>query len=151
MITSKDIKTALISLMKKEYSTEQYKYYSGLEVIEGYSKPSFFTELDLISTKMINRNIRKYSYMFSIEFFTPKADEVNMLEMQDKLTEIFELGFSINERFIVPENVETSFSGKENNILNVEFTFEFFQEIEQEETELMKEYSLIEKFNGENK
>ena len=70
-----------------------------------------------------------------------------MLEMQDKLTEMFELGFSINERFIVPENVETSFSGKENNILNVEFTFEFFQEIEQEETELMKEYSLIEKFN----
>lgn len=83
------LKAGLNKQLQTLYSPKDYKYYSGLEVIEGYSKPSFFTSLELITSYVISKNVSQRSYVFLIDYFQPEKDEVDMLNKLDEIIKNF--------------------------------------------------------------
>ena len=132
MITSKDIKAAIIEKLRSRFPN--YEYYSGLEVIEGYEKPCFFTFIEILDVSKINTNISNTDYLFLIDYFQPEKDEIDLLEKMEEIINLFLNGFKVKDRYIVPE-LSQNYIGKNKNILEIELSFSVIQEITKEETE----------------
>ena len=143
MITIKELKAGLIKVLKDELNSTDYKIYSGLEVIEGYKKPSFFTHLELLDMNLENKSTKHYSFMFLIDYFQPEVDEIDMLDKADLITSIYSNGFKVKDRFILPTDISTALIGSDKNILEVEIDFDFYQETNIKDAfDLMEEFEL---------
>ena len=114
MIDMVTLKSAMLERLKNLYQ-KGYKFY-GIEVIEGYEKPSFHTQLVPTSLEFVNQNQDMKSFDFSITYFQKKADEADALEKATEIRNAFGLTIPVENRFIKVDSFDFDFVGDHNNI-----------------------------------
>lgn len=135
-MTLKDVKKGLIDLLKTKYS--KYHYYS-MSVIEGYERPSFFTQLKPVLIENRNERTRENIVMFYIDYFQEEVDEADMLDKIDEIRKLFGTYVMIGKRALDVLSIDYDFIGTDRNILEISIELEWMEQIEHSnEKPLMK-------------
>ena len=71
MISVVELKKALVDVIRSKYG-KSYKYY-GIEVTEGYEKPSFFTQIVPVEMENVTTNFADSAYSFVVTYFQKKS------------------------------------------------------------------------------
>ena len=149
MIKASDLKKALNGVLRSLYS-EGYRFY-GKEVSEGYEKPSFFTELVLLSYQNETTNFRSMRYGYYITYFQKdtangRKDEADALKKWDEIRNAYGLKIKVGKRFLNITGCNYEWVGEKRDILQVSLYIDFIEEIEKTETApIMQELTLKEK------
>ncbi|MEY8001609.1 DUF6838 family protein [Clostridium sp. Mt-5] len=101
MIGIKDIITAINDLLAQNFTDVTIQ---STDITEGYTRPCFYVELDKNSASKINTKLRDKSISIRIYYF-PKDrynNEVENLNIQDQLENIFLEGLWVNPSFFMP-------------------------------------------------
>ncbi|NBI63681.1 hypothetical protein D3Z38_11595 [Clostridiales bacterium] len=152
MIQASELKKEIVKLLKSKFVYQVY----GKEVTEGYKKPSFFVDLRLTSQRDETINIVSKSFHCQIVYFQKKINEADMLHTVETITELLtvrhprgqkkKLLLRIGERYLPVSNLEQGFTGKNNNIMTMDFDVEFYDfSSEKENVELMRSVSVNER------
>lgn len=131
MISLIELKKSLISVLRELYP-ECYKFY-GNEVVEGYEKPSFFTQLIPVTMENATQHTTNNTMLFVITYFQKKKDEEDNLEKITEIRKAFGLKVEAAGRQINVEEIDFQFVGEEGNILQVQVTINYIDDIEKEE------------------
>lgn len=154
-ITGRDIKEALIVLLKGKYGSG-YKYYSR-QVAEGMLLPAFFVDVRLVQRKDETINIVSKEYSCNIVYFQvdPTAQDADadqyqkvediteLLVCKDKRNPKGKMVLTVNGRYLTINDCGVDYIGRENNIMELSFTLKFydFKEVSNEDSEeLMEEF-----------
>ena len=138
MISIVDLKAALNGVIQNKYGSS-YKYY-GIEITEGYEKPSFFTQLLPVNLNPITTNFSEKRFSFIITYFSKKVDEEDALTKVSELMDAFGLKVKVKDRYVNVSEFEYEFVGEKSNILQMSLNVSFMDEIKKEETQqLMNE------------
>ena len=137
-----ELKTGIVSLMKKKYPSPEYKYYSKV-VIESYDRPSFFLRLAPIQNSRETTNFRSKQFVLYITYLQPILDEVDMLTKVDEIEELFGNYIQIGDRAIDVTEFDFDYLGSDRNILEISINLEWMDRIKKTETEdLMESVSM---------
>ena len=126
-----ELKKTLIQKMQTLYPATEYRYY-GVEVVEGYAKPAFFTQLKPITMDFANRNSTENVLAFYITYFQKQVDEADMLRKIDGIRELFGSFIRVGDRAVDVSGFSFDYEGNDRNILEVSFDLEFFGKLERE-------------------
>lgn len=138
-MTLLELKAALIRKLKTIYPDSMYRYY-GVEVVEGYQKPSFFTQLKPVTLDFANKNATENVLTFYITYFQKEIDEVDMLRKVDEIKDLFGLYLRVGDRAVDISDFDFDYAGNDKNILEISFDLSFYGNImKEEETELISE------------
>lgn len=131
MITAMEIKTALAAMLKKQYG---YKVY-GMEIREGYKRPSFFVDVRPLSELDVNANYTQKSFYIAITYFQDKLSEADNLRTVQELAQMLRpedarnpkrlQRLKVGERYLPITDFSASYIGTEKSTLQVEFETEF--------------------------
>ena len=151
MINTIDIKKEITRLLKSKFNYLVY----GKEVTEGYKKPSFFVDLRLVSQEDEGINIALKKYHCSIVYFQKKVNESDLLKTTDTIADLLTLKhprsrkkkmlLRIEDRYIPITGFEQGFTGKNNNIMTIDFDIEFYDFTAERETEEVMRHVVINK------
>ncbi|WP_427340647.1 phage tail terminator family protein [Caloranaerobacter sp. DY30410] len=105
MITLKDLKIAINSLISSNFTAEV----TSRDIREGFKRPSFFVELDNIKKSpagedQINRELTVRIYYFPSSRY---QYNVEILEVQEKLEEVFDTKLKVQDRYFNIDEVES--------------------------------------------
>jgi len=160
-ITGKDIKEALVALLRGKYGSA-YKYYSR-QVVEGMLLPAFFVDVRLVQRKDETINIASKEYNCRIIYFQfdPAAkdadeDQYNKVEeitgllvcKESKRNPKGNMVVKVNDRYLTVNECGVDYIGRENNIMELSFTLKFYdfkEPTKQDTEELMEELVFDEK------
>ncbi|BBF45074.1 hypothetical protein lbkm_3833 [Lachnospiraceae bacterium KM106-2] len=153
MTTMIDIKKAINSLLKMKYPT--YKRY-GIEVTEGYERPSFFVDLRLDGRNDATANIEKKDCSCTITYFARKIDDIDNLTKVEEIQQLLSgkdsrnrkkrMCLYVNDRYIPVTKYHFGYTGEKNNILQIGFTISYFDFCQEEEDrQLMQEMKMKER------
>lgn len=137
-IKTEDIKKKLVKLLRDIYPPKEYRIYGKPEV-EGYEMPSFFVDVRLSDRGDETINVVRKQYRVYIVYFPKtldvstieedtykKIDEIaDMLCCKDARNRKHNMKIEINGRYIDVKEFASGYTGKENNILTIEFSLEF--------------------------
>lgn len=138
MISVVELKKALVDVIRSKYG-KSYKYY-GIEVTEGYEKPSFFTQIVPVEMENVTTNFADSAYSFVITYFQKQIDEADALQKVSELREAFGLKVKVEDRYVSVTDFDYEFVGEKNNILQMSLNVSFKDGIKKEEThQVMKE------------
>ncbi|MCI7301320.1 hypothetical protein NIA71_01305 [Ihubacter massiliensis] len=155
MITGQDLKKEIVRLLKSKYDYMVY----GKEVTEGYKKPSFFVDLRLLSQEDESVNIVSKSFHCTITYFQKKTSESDILKTLESILGVLtlqhprskkkKLMLKVGERYLPVSNFEQGFTGKNNNIMTIDFDVEFYDfSTVKEDIETMKDVIINKKLEG---
>lgn len=130
-MTLLELKKALVQKMQTLYPSTEYRYY-GVEVVEGYVKPAFFTQLKPVTMDFANKNSTENVLAFYITYFQKQTDEADMLRKVDGIRELFGRFIRVGDRAVDITDFSFDYVGNDRNILEVSFDLEFFGKLEQE-------------------
>ena len=119
----------MIDILKKEYPEDNYQYYS-MDVVEGYDRPCFFTQILPLDMRPENLNSRKCEVVFYITIMLEIADEAMELDMIERIRELFGLYVKIGEKAIDVTDFDWSYSGTDRNVPEISVTLEWYERIE---------------------
>lgn len=117
-MTLAELKKGLLELMSTIYPNTEYKYYA-MDVVEGFQRPCFFTQLKPVDTDPNNYNTRNNKLTFYIDYFQLEVDEADMLDKIDKLRNLFGLSINISNRAVKVSGYEWDFVGTERNVAEI--------------------------------
>ena len=143
MIELIEVKNACNSVLRKTYP--KMKIYAS-DTTEGLKRPSFYTEIVpyTLSYETINR-VRQ-SCGFKVTLLEETANEEFELKTFATLRKAFGLKLHIGDRFITISDVDFDYAGSKNDIMQITFTFEWYDTItEEKELELMKDIEINER------
>lgn len=120
--------------MMTVFPEEEYKYYS-MDVVEGFDRPCFFTQLKPVDTSPQNFNTRNNILTFYITYFQKEVDEYEMLSVIDQLRNMFGFAVKICGRAVKVDNFEWDFVGTNRNVTEISFDIQWLDKIERAETE----------------
>lgn len=123
-MTIAEVKKGLLLKMQEAFPKETYKYYA-MEVKEGFTRPSFFTQLKPVSMEPCNYNSRSSQAAFYITYFQKTIDEAEALDVIQKLRDLFGLYVKIGDRAVKILDYDYEFSGKEKNIAEITVDIEW--------------------------
>jgi len=132
------LKKRLLELMKKEFPADEYKYY-GIEVMQGYEVPAFFTELKPVTIEAVNHNITRNVYTFYIDYFQSEVDEIDIFEKVEVLKSVFGNYIMVGDRAIDVSNFSHDYIGQDNDILEISLDLEWSENIMKPKTEPVME------------
>jgi hypothetical protein len=146
MINANNIKEKLTSLLLAKYPT--YKVY-GVEVAQGYTKPSFFVDVRLISLGDGTINIVKKNFRVHIIYFQKEINEADQYAKYEEIAELLIADSKKNpkkkmclnikdedyDRFIPVTDFSYDYVGNDTNILSINFSLQFFDFKNIEDTE----------------
>lgn len=140
MIKITDIKEELIRLLRIQFP-DCMVY--GIEVIEGYDRPSFFVDIRLVNREQESVNLYSEYYNVSLTYFQESVNEADnhsklegitdMLISKDKKNRKKTLTLNIKDRFLPVTGLEMEYIGERNNILQINFDLRFFNAKEKED------------------
>lgn len=147
-MTLVELKTGIISLMKKKYPTPTYKYYSKM-VVESYDRPSFFLRLAPIQNSRETTTFRSKQFALYITYFQPILDEVDILTKIDEIERLFGNYVRIGDRAIDVTGFDFDYLGNDRNILEITVDLEWMDRINTTETaDPMESVSITQKLEG---
>ena len=119
MITYKDIKKAINTLLKSKFKIE----INSNDVKEGFNRPSFFVSFDDVKRSSSQEQVEK-SFTIRIYYFpTDRLDySLELLDIQEKLENIFDLKLKVIDRKL---NINESNSIVTDGVLEFSFDIEF--------------------------
>ena len=127
-----------------------YTYY-GLEVVEGYETPCFFTRLETGESRPSNHNTLYHRLTYSILYFPTEIDEIDLMDKVDKIRALFNLGCYVtagNEtRYVDCVGFDWGFGGTDRDVLEISVDLEYLTDIRKPVTaETMRDATI--KVNG---
>lgn len=137
-MTLVELKKGLIKRMQTRYPPDMYRYY-GIEVVEGYVRPAFFTQLRPVSMEDANLNSTENILTFYINYFQKRPDEADILRKVDEIRKLFRHCVKIGDRAVDISGFSYDFIGSDKNILEISFDLSFFGKWEKESTETLME------------
>ena len=143
-MTYSELKAGLNKVMQKAYpivsddpDVQIYEYY-GLEVIEGYKRPCFFTRLEAGESRPENQSTLYHRLTFSIMYIPKKIDEIDLMEKVDTIRSLFETSVIVEtdteSRAIDCIGFDWGFSGTDRDILEMSVDIEYLTDIRKPET-----------------
>ena len=129
MIKIKDILKAANRILKAEFPNIPRE---SQDTKEGFTRECFFVQADGIKENSFNEMMRESSLILRV-FYFPKNEHINIseiLDMQEKLREIFSPVIFINEDFAIPIN-DCDFEITDNHVLVLDMRLEYWQQIEE--------------------
>lgn len=131
MITAMEIKQALVAMLKQKYDCKVY----GMEIREGYKRPSFFVDVRPLFERDVNANYTEKAFYIAITYFQDKQKEADNLRKVQELSELLRPAdarnpkrlqrLKVGERYLPITDFSANYIGTEKNILQVEFETEF--------------------------
>ncbi len=131
-MTLAELKKALIGKLKELYPDGQYKYY-GIEVKEGYKRPSFFTKLEPVDTERVSHNTNHTRCTFYITYFQEDCNEEDILQKADEIQGLFGGFAMVGKRAADVTGFHFDMVGRDKDIMEISIDIEFFSRIEREE------------------
>lgn len=131
MIALTELKKGMIAVLRELYP-KGYKFY-GNEVVEGYDKPSFFTQLMPVTMENVTQHTTNNTMLFVITYFQKNKDEEDNLKKITEIRKAFGLKVEVADRQINVEELDFQFVGEEGNILQIQVTINYIDDIENEE------------------
>ena len=137
-MTLSDIKKACLLVMKTQYPTSTYKYYSNA-VVEKFQRPCFFTELNIDHAEPASSGADHIQATFSIEILQDVVDESKALEIADTLRSTFGRYFIVQktgqpDRAVDVIGYEFEFAGTDDNIPVISITLDWYNNAMKTET-----------------
>lgn len=111
----------------------EYKIY-GLEVKEGYTVPSFFTEIIDQGSNAESRNFATGGFTIKITYFQEEKNEEDQLEKVDEIKELFGMVFCVGKRKLTTGEFSHAFIGEYSDILQISIDFEYKENTQKEDT-----------------
>ena len=133
MIPLTEIKRELLAVLKDLYP-KGYMFY-GIEITEGYKKPSFFVQLVPVSSEVQTKRVKSRVFIFAITYFQKKIDEEDALRKVSEIENAYGNKVKIGTRYANVTDFEYEYVGEYNNILQARVTFSFNDLIDQSEEE----------------
>jgi hypothetical protein len=101
MIGIKDIITAINNLLKENFPDVKRQ---STDIRQGYTRPCFYVEMDRDMAYKLNTQLKEKTVSIRIYYFptTEYDSRVELLDMQDKLENIFLEGVWITPSFFMP-------------------------------------------------
>lgn len=120
MIDYKDIKKAINSIIRMNFTAKV----NSKDIKEGFERPSFFVKLDDIKQQAYDEQIYR-SITIRIFYFPSDRDSnsIELIEVQQKLEEVFDLKLRIQDRFLDIDEIESNIV---DGILEFYFSIEFY-------------------------
>jgi hypothetical protein len=158
-VTYTELKAGLNAVLQEAYpmtsddpQVATYEYY-GLEVVEGYTTPCFFTRLETGESRPENHSTLYHRLTYSIMYIPPEIDEIDLMSKVDTIRSLFELGAEIKTatetRWVDFKSFDWGFGGSERDILEISIDLEYLTDIRKPESaELMKDAELKMEVNG---
>lgn len=131
-MTLSELKKGLLSLMQTIYPETEYKYY-GVDVSEGFERPSFFTQIKPVEMDPNNYNSRNNRVTFFIDYMQEIVDEVDALDKIQQIRDSFGLAVKIGDRAVKVVSFDYDFIGTERNITEISIDLEWMDRIEHNE------------------
>ena len=136
----KEVKKGLLETLKEIFPEKKYKFYAK-EVVEGYERPSFFTQIVPVEMEPENYNTRKCRVTFYIYYMQESTDEVEMMDVIDKIRNAFNLYVIIGNRAVDVNGIEWQYTGEERNIPEIALDISWMEKIEHENSaEIMRDF-----------
>lgn len=105
----------------------------GKEVVQGHIRPCFFTEIYVAVTSR-NKNYFENEGVITITYLQDRVDEVDALNKWDIINQAMDLKLKVNDRYINITNKDFSWTGKDNNILQIEIEISYMDSIDRKDT-----------------
>ena len=131
-MTLSELKKGLLSLMQTIYPETEYKYY-GMDVSEGFERPSFFTQIKPVEMDPNNYNSRNNRVTFFIDYMQEIVDEVDALDKIQQIRDSFGLVVKIGDRAVKVVSYDYDFIGTERNIPEISIDLEWMDRIDHTE------------------
>lgn len=143
MIELIEIKSACNGVLRKAFP--DMKIY-GSDTTEGIKRPAFYTEIVPYTLKYETINRVKQSCGFKVTLLEATANEEFELKTFAALRAAFGLKLHISDRYITVSDVDFDYAGNRNDIMQMTFTFEWFDDIsETVELPLMEDIEINER------
>lgn len=115
----KDFKKGCNSILSEAF---EYPVY-GQEVLDGYKRPAFFTELLPRTWKRVNRNMIEVGLTYKITFLEKTHGEAECLSIVDAVSELYGWTIKAADKTWVCEEIDHQYIGTDNNILQISIDF----------------------------
>lgn len=116
-MTVLDILAAGNKLLQEYYEGAIPVY--GREVSDGYSTPSFFTEVITSGYEYGTKCYANFPCSFKITYFQKKPDSVDQAIKVEELRKIFGMKLKVGDRKITVKGFDVGYTGERGNILQV--------------------------------
>lgn len=133
MIRMTELKKSMLAVLKERYPSG-YRFY-GTEVEEGYEKPSFFTQLIPVMMENSAQQVTDNLFLFVITYFQKQRDETDALEKVSEIQEAYGLKVRVGNRYVNVTEVSCDFVGNGGNILQIQVTISYKDQIGKKEEE----------------
>ena len=131
-----EVKKGLNEALQTLYSITEYRYY-GVDTVEGYQRPCFFTKLQPVQMRPENYNTYLNQVTFFITYIQKEVDEIDAIKKVEEIRELFGLYVKINKRALDVIDFEYDFIGTDKNILEISIDIEWFDKIEYKTNQLL--------------
>lgn len=140
MIGYGDLVRELNSMLKRKYP--DVKIY-GNDTTEGWIKPYFFLECVPYGMNYVSRNYMKKTCSLKITYFQRVKDEPDQYQKVEEIRELLGMKFCVKGRKLDIKEYTHDYVGEYNNILQISFDLEWFENNYKEPgEEKMKEVEL---------
>ncbi|PEB56240.1 hypothetical protein CON65_15905 [Bacillus pseudomycoides] len=121
MITYKDIKKAINSLLTKEFAID----INSNDVKEGFARPSFFVQFEN-SNRSGNESQVYKSLTVQIYYFPSDRHNysIEVMEVQEQLENLFDLKLKVLDRFF---NIDNTSATTTDGVLSFSFDIAFYE------------------------
>ena len=140
---AKSVKAACNGVLLAAFNHEVPIY--GNDTLDGYRRPSFFTEILPSAREKTGRYVTRQGYIFKITYFEETHDEAHCLDIYAGICAAFEPTVQLkNKKKLVVEDTELDWTGENADMLQVTITFYSTTEIGgyTDDSDLMEEVEL---------
>lgn len=140
---AKSVKAACNGVLSAAFNQEVPIY--GNDTLDGYRRPSFFTEILPSAREKTGRYVTRQGYIFKITYFEETHDEAHCLDIYAAICAAFEPTVRLkNRKKLVIEDTELDWTGENADMLQVTITFYSTTEIGgyTDDNDLMEEVEL---------
>lgn len=120
-ITYIDIVSAMAGILDKTFG---YPIHSD-EVLEGFEMPCFFIKVVPV-TDIETLNVTSTTLTAYLTYFTNHRDEVEYLDVEDKVKKALDIGFTVGTRFIHISDISDTRAGQDEDILQIAVTMTYY-------------------------
>lgn len=114
------------------------------EVKEGFSRPSFFTQIIPISSDYDTKNYTSNRMIVVVNYFPLAETELECLKMSDDLRRVFGMTLEVGKRRLLLKNISSEINDK---VLQFKFNLDYFGEPLRTKADRDGEYELMQEIN----
>ena len=125
VLRQKEIYKAVVAGIKKYYKCKIYND----EITEGYATPCFFIKLlKRVTPTMANFSETQLTIIIT---YIPDAvadKQIEFLDVEDTLTNLFQIGIPAGDRFLKTENIDFNYAGEDKDILEATMEYNYLDD-----------------------